>query len=168
MLGQGFVLTGIFRDGTIRPRMLHQPVINGLEFARTGSTLQGSYPVADFVRLRDVLSSDEGMLEYELQGVREVAGYPALRLKVSGAVQLLCQRCLEAIEHDMRINVLLQLAATQAEVDAEPMAAEGPERIAAGREMPVRDLVEDELLLAVPLAPRHARCGMAGSRSLKP
>ena len=32
------------------------------------------------------------------------------------------------------------------------------DRVVAGREMPVRDLVEDELILAVPYAPRHEDC----------
>ena len=41
--------------------MSHQPVIDGLEFARTGAKLQGTWPVAGFPRLRDVLRTDEGI-----------------------------------------------------------------------------------------------------------
>jgi uncharacterized protein len=146
--------------------MSHQPVINGLEFARTGSKLQGAWPVADFARLRDALRSDAGALRYELRGVPQENGHPALRLKVDGALQLSCQRCLGALEYPLRIEVLLRLAATQAEVDAEPIEAEGPELIVAGREMPVHDLVEDELLLAIPIAPHHESCaGREGQAS---
>ncbi|MBI1943631.1 MAG: DUF177 domain-containing protein [Betaproteobacteria bacterium] len=139
--------------------MSRQPVIDGLEFARTGSKLQGVWPVADFPRLRDALHADAGSLRYEIEGVPEEQGRPTLRLRVDGALQLVCQRCLGALELPLRIDVSLQLAATQAEIDAEPLAAEGPERIVAGREMPVHDLIEDELLLAIPIAPRHERCG---------
>ena len=114
--------------------------------------------MAGFSRLRDALCTNEGTLQYELLGVPQERGRPALRLRVGGALQLVCQRCLGALEFALHIDVSLQLAATQAEVDAEPLAAEGPERIVASREMPVRDLVEDELLLAIPLAPRHQRC----------
>ena len=138
--------------------MSHSPVIDGLEFARTGSKLQGAWPVAEFSRLRDVLRTDEGTLQYELLGVPQERAYPALRLKVGGTLQLVCQRCLGALEFALHIDVSLGLAATQAEVDAEPLEAEGPERIVAGPEMPVRDMVEDEVLLAIPLAPRHERC----------
>lgn len=143
--------------------MSHQPVIDGLEFARTGSKLQGAWPVAGFARLRDALRADDGILQYVLVGVPEERGRPALRLKVDGALQLVCQRCLGALEFPLRIDVSLQLAATQAEVDAAPLDPEGPEQIVAGREMPVRELVEDEVLLAIPLAPRHERC--AGRRA---
>ena len=138
--------------------MSHPPVIDGLEFARNGSKLQGAWSVADFPRLRDVLLTDKGTLQSVLRGVPEELGRPALRLKVDGALQLVCQRCLEALEYPLHIEVSLQLAATQAEIDADPLQAEGPERIVASREMPVRDLIEDELLLAIPLAPRHERC----------
>lgn len=145
-------------DDTIRGLMSHPPVIDGLEFARTGSKLQGTWPVADFPRLRDVLHADGGTLGYAVQGVPEEQGRPALRLRLEGELQLVCQRCLGALAFALRIEVSLQLAATQAEMDAEPLEAEGPERIVAGRKMPVRDLIEDELLLAIPLAPRHERC----------
>ena len=145
--------------------MPHQPVIDGLEFARTGAKLQGAWPVAVFARLRDALHTDEGTLRYELLGMPQLRGRPALRLKVGGSLQLVCQRCLGAHEFPLHIDVTLQLAATQAEVDAEPLETEGPEQIVAGREMQVRVLVEDEVLLAIPLAPRHERCE---GRELRP
>ncbi|HTQ78296.1 MAG TPA: YceD family protein [Burkholderiales bacterium] len=144
--------------------MPHQPVIDGLEFARTGGKLQGSWSIAGFARLREMLYSDSGTLRYELEGVPEAQGRPALRLKLEGAMQLVCQRCLGALDFPLRIESLLLLAATQAEIDAEPLEAEGPERIVAGREMPVQALVEDELLLAIPIAPRHERCAAGGAQ----
>ncbi|HLX80668.1 MAG TPA: DUF177 domain-containing protein [Burkholderiales bacterium] len=145
--------------------MSHQPVIDGLEFARTGSELRGAWPVADFPRLRDVLRTDEGTLQGELRGVPEELGCPALRLRVDGALQLVCQRCLGALDYPLHIEVSLHLAATQAEIDADSLQAEGPERIVASREMPVRDLVEDEVLLAIPLAPRHEHCGGSAAQA---
>jgi uncharacterized protein len=138
--------------------MAHQPVIDGLEFAKAGAKLQGAWPVAEFRRLRDALRSNEGTLQYELRGVPEHQGRPALRLRVDGALTLVCQRCLGALELPLQIEAWLLLAATQAEIDAEPLAAEGPESIVAGKEMPVQVLVEDEVLLAIPIAPRHEAC----------
>ena len=138
--------------------MPHQPVIDGLEFARTGAKLQGTWPIADFRRLRDALHADAGFLSYALQGVPEEQGCRALRLRVGGALQLICQRCLGALEFPLRIEVSLLLAATQDEIDTAPVEAEGPDCILAGKEMQVHDLIEDELLLALPIAPRHESC----------
>lgn len=154
------------------PVMSHQPVIDGLEFAKTGSKLQGEWPVSAFPRLGDLLHSDQGVLRYALVGVPEEQGWPALRLKCEGTLQLTCQRCLRAMDVPLHLAVSLQLLATQEEMDAEPLQAEGPERIVAGREMQVRVLVEDEVLLALPLAPRHEDCtgkpGQAGAAKPSP
>ena len=146
--------------------MSHQPVIDGLEFAKTGSRLQGAWPVAEFQRLRDVLRSGPGAVRYVLEGRPDAQGYPALWLKVEGTLPLVCQRCLGPIEYPLRAESLLRLVATQAEMDAAPLEPEGPESIVAGKEMQVRALVEDEVLLAIPLAPRHERC--AGGQARPP
>lgn len=138
--------------------MRHRPVIDGLEFARTGSKLQGTWPLTDFPRLRDVLRRDTGTVAYEVEGVPEAHGRPGLRLRLTGTLQLTCQRCLEGLDFPLQLESPLLLAATQAEIDAEPLEPEGPECIVAAREMPVHDLIEDELVLAVPIAPRHQRC----------
>lgn len=138
--------------------MSHQPVIDGFEFASAGASKQGVWPVADFPRLRDMLASDAGEVHYEIRGVRDERGRPSLRVTVRGTLQLRCQRCLEAMPFEVLTDETLVLAGTLAEIHAEPADAHAADRVVAGREMPVRDLVEDELILAVPYAPRHESC----------
>jgi uncharacterized protein len=138
--------------------MSHQPVIDGFEFATAGATQEGTLPLSSFPRLQDVLVSDSGNAAYKLQGVRDERGRPSLRLSVRSTLQLRCQRCLGALAHEVRAAALLVLAATQAEIDAEPTAVDSPDRVLAGKEMALRDLVEDELILALPYAPRHEGC----------
>ena len=139
--------------------MPHQPVIDALEFAQAGASLRGVCAVADFPRLRDALFSDSGTLEYELSGQRDAQGRAALWLRIRGALQLACQRCLGAMELPVDIDSRLVLAGSQHEIDAEPLTAESSDRVLASKSLLVRDLIEDELLLAVPYAPRHAQCG---------
>ena len=55
----------------------------------------------------------------------------------------------------MQTDETLVLAATLAEIHDEPADAHGPDRVVAGKEMALRELIEDELILAVPYAPRH-------------
>jgi uncharacterized protein len=136
----------------------HQPVIDGFEFASAGATQQGVWPISDFPRLRDMLAADAGEVGYEISGVRDERGRPSLRLKVSGTLQLRCQRCLEPMPFDVRTDETLVLAATLSEIHAEPASANARDRVVAGKEMSVRELIEDELILAVPYAPRHERC----------
>ena len=138
--------------------MSHQPVIDGFEFASAGATQQGFLPLRAFGRLREVLASDAGEVGYELRGVRDARGRPSLRLRVQGTLQLRCQRCLAPLAFEVQADEVLVLAATQAEIDADPADVESPDRVLAGKEMAVADLVEDELILALPYAPRHEQC----------
>jgi uncharacterized protein len=141
----------------------HQPVIDGFEFASAGATQQGVWPLSDFPRLRDMLATHAGEVAYEIRGVRDERGRPGLRLKVDGTLALRCQRCLEPMSFAVKTDETLVLAATLAEIHAEPADAHAPDRVVAGREMALRELIEDELILALPYAPRHESCSAAGA-----
>jgi uncharacterized protein len=135
-----------------------QPVIDGFEFASAGASMQGVWPLRDFPRLGDMLAMDAGEVAYEVDGVRDLRGRPSLRVRVRGTLQLRCQRCLEAMPFEVHADETLVLAQTLAEIHAEPADAHAPDRVVGGKEMPVRDLIEDELILALPYAPRHESC----------
>ncbi|MBV8031966.1 MAG: DUF177 domain-containing protein [Betaproteobacteria bacterium] len=138
--------------------MSHQPVIDGFEFASAGATQAGRLPVREFPRLRDLLASDAGEVEYEVCGLLDERGRPGLRLAVRGTLELRCRRCLEPVAAKIDEDELLVLASTQEEIDAEPADAELPDRVLASKAMALRDLVEDQIILALPYAPRHEAC----------
>src|SRR3979409_2423243 len=138
--------------------MPHQPVIDGFEFASAGATQSGTMPINGFSRLRDLLASDAGEVVYKVDGRRDERGRPSLRIGVQGTLQLRCQRCLEALPFEVNEEDLLGLAATQGEIDDEPGDPAAADRVLAGKQMAVRDLVEDELILALPYAARHEGC----------
>ena len=134
--------------------MLHRPVIDGLEFARSRGRLSGDWPIEDFPRLQGEVRSGTA-LRYELEGAPQEQGRPALRLRVTGTLQLACQRCLGPLEHPLRVDALLLLFDRESDIGA---SAEAPDGIVATKEMAVRDLIEEEVLLAIPYAPRHDGC----------
>ena len=138
--------------------MLHRPLIDAFEFARSSSRLSGDWPIGDFPRLQGVVHSSQGTLPYTLEGLPQEQGRPALRLHVHGTLQLTCQRCLGALEHALDADAVLLLFASESEIAAVPVEAEGPDCIVAAKEMPVRDLIEEEVLLAIPYAPHHEGC----------
>ncbi len=139
------------------------PLIDGFKFAETAGELRGRCKVAGFSRLQDVLSSNAGELDYEVTGAADEAGRPALHVKVAGPLQLTCQRCLKPLAFDLEVGETLVLARSEAEIEAQPVEPEAPDRILASKEMAVGTLLEDEILLAVPIAPRHEHCEPAGA-----
>lgn len=139
------------------------PLIDGFQFASTGQELRARCPVSAFGRLQDVLSSNVGEVDYEVVGTRDGMGRPALQVKVSGPLELTCQRCLKAMPFALEVDAILVLARTEAEIESHPVEPDGPDRILGTREMAVGTLLEDEVLLAVPFAPRHEQCSGDGA-----
>jgi len=130
-------------------------VIDSLEFARSEQEVAGELPIASLERLADVLVQNEGSLHYTLRGDRDERNRPRLHLSVDGALELQCQRCLEHLHHpvELRSTLLLIVPGEQTDEMDDP---EAPDAIEANAELDVVGLIEDELLLSLPLSPRHA------------
>jgi len=139
------------------------PIIDGFDFAGAGSSMRGAWAAGEFPRLRTLLHDAAGSVEYELHGARDELGRHSLDLRVTARLRLTCKRCLEAVGVELREDVTLWLARSQRELYAQPLTADGPDGVVAAKDMAVRDLVEDQLLLALPVAPRHDDCSAQGS-----
>lgn len=98
------------------------------------------------------------MLDFVLSGEINERGKPGLRLAVDGSVHLECQRCLGEVELPLRLEAQLEFAASEAEIMA---ADDEVERVLAGRDMSVAALVEEEVILALPMVPKHEQCRAA-------
>jgi DUF177 domain-containing protein len=134
--------------------MSQAEVIDGLQFARAALETAGTVGMERLPRLAQLQCSTEG-LEYRLRGGRAGSGKPCLRLSVRGSVELLCQRCLDPIQVPIAIDAELQLAESVREISE---ADDEIDRVLASRRMDVGGLVEDEVILALPMVPRHEEC----------
>lgn len=136
--------------------MSEQVLIDSLEFARGGGQLHGRISVAELGRLSDLLHSRDGEIEYSLVGHYGRQGRPALRCEIRGLLQLRCQRCLEALAFPLNLAGELEFEngaggmAGVAELDPGV-----PDVITPESDLDVVALIEDEVLLALPLAPMH-------------
>jgi uncharacterized protein len=80
-----------------------------------------------------------------------------LRLQVTAQVRRECQRCLQPVMLPLSVDRWLRFAddeATAAALDADS----DEDVLVASRQFDLRNLVEDELLLALPLVPMHEAC----------
>ena len=130
-------------------------VIDSLEFARAQQQSHGSLPVVGFPRLEDLLFDQDGSLEYEIRGTRDARNRPQLALRISGELHLQCQRCLERLQYEVEVENTLLLLPRGSEPDDNLDDPEAPDIIEASSELNVAGLIEDEVLLSLPLAPRH-------------
>lgn len=139
---------------------LKDMVIDGLEFARRGNHAHGAVAVASLSRVAESLAGNDGELDCEISGTHSADGHPELCLQVEGELQLRCQRCLEAMPFPLHIERRLRLMAPGAQWPDDELEEEDFDAIEASKELAVGSLIEDEVLLALPIAPRHDVCGM--------
>jgi uncharacterized protein len=129
-------------------------LIHGLQFARAALERRGSLGIENLPRLGQIQGSTEG-LEYCLRGGAASNGRECLRVSVKGEVRLVCQRCLGALVVPLDVKVELQLAEDPREI---AQAQDEIDRVLASGAMDVAQLVEDEVILALPMVPRHEAC----------
>jgi len=148
--------------------MYARPFIDSLDFAGNGRQISGKVPVAGLPRLLDTLEDPQGTLEYTVRGGVDKLGNNLLDVSITGNCRLRCQRCLGAMEHAVRIDTRLLLR-DQASLDAlDDNVAGGEEEefdsILADAHLDVLDLLEEEILLSLPIAPKHelGACQAAG------
>ena len=152
--------------------MYARPFIDSLDFARNGRVISGEVQVAELPRLLDMLENPQGILAYNLQGGVNKLGSHFLDIDVSGRCQLRCQRCLNGLGYPVRLNTRLLLR-NQAELDALDDMEGGEEAefdsILADAHLNVLDLLEEEILLSLPIAPKHelGACQVADGEKMR-
>jgi len=135
--------------------------IDGLQFARGRGVVSGTLGIDALQRLA-ALGCESATLRYAVRGGQNVKGRPSLTIEVSGELRVACQRCLGSLDLPLEMTTELELAGTQAEIDA---ADDDLDRVLASRAMDVAALVEDEAILALPMVAMHPHCETAVARS---
>jgi uncharacterized protein len=140
------------------------------EFARSGRQAAGGLRISQLPRLSNEVPADarereasftwqaEGSTQPELQDDGSEAPQPYLRLAVHGSAWLECQRCLAPYEQSFDVDATYRLVATEEEAEAYPLDDDELDVIVGSRQFDLVDLIEEELLLSLPLVPKHDVC----------
>ena len=134
--------------------------IDAFDFGRMKEQRKGELAVAELPRLARECVESSGTLRWTLTGGTHDSGHRQLMLQVDGAVQLLCQRCLKPFSYLIASQSVLVLVQDEAQADqVEAMLDDDSIDVIVGaKAMDVIELIEDEALLAIPQAPKHAQC----------
>jgi uncharacterized protein len=133
-------------------------VINSLAFARDGMRLAGRIPIVELSRLADALVGTDGVVDYQLVGQLDREGKAYLLLDLVGNLNLRCQRCLEPVVIPLKVAGRFLLVPPGQSWPDEELADDGFDAITAEKEMALLALIEDEVLLALPIVPTHDVC----------
>ncbi len=143
------------------PQRIHALDIWAL--ARSGLALEGSNQVADMPRLQPVCAAPaQQPVRWRLQGLLKPGpdGHdrPWMVLHVDAQLPLECVRCLQPVEQHLHIERNFRFVADEATALTEDADSE-EDLLALTPPLDGLNLIEDELLMAMPLLPKHDNCG---------
>ncbi len=145
-------------------------LIDPFEFCRNGESLKGKASLSQLSRLAAVCVDQADELEWEVSGAVNKLNQAELSLRVSGTVNLVCQRCLLPLVFDVDSETAVLIAKTEEQADEMEGTLgneDSVEVIVADGKINVLDLIEDEVLLSLPLSSKHEICPDSSMSELK-
>lgn len=134
--------------------------VEPFRWAEQGRQLRGPVSIAELRRLAPLLRSPEGEVDVQLQFGIDEQRIPYVQGHVTGGLEVTCQRCLGSLVLPVNLEFCLGLVKSESEGDRlvdgyEPLIVEnGSISIAA--------VIEDELVLALPIIARHPESEACG------
>ena len=141
--------------------MFEQALIDGLRFAREGQRLLGQLPLSSLPRVAEELLETTGSVSYALTGFVDSNGRPGIVAQTQAQLPLICQRCLNRLDFDLHRHTRFLLVSDEAELPALENEEMDMETVSIEAVKNVADLIEQEVLLALPMVPAHAEGGCA-------
>jgi uncharacterized protein len=138
-------------NGPYYTRPMASALSDGVDCARLaddGVVLEREYPLSELPRLQDILADARGSVKARFAFVKVGDGRAGASVAVQAVPQLICQRCLKGFAFKVAADSQIEFAGSEA--DALP---ESPREmyLMDGGSVSLRDLAEEELLLALPL-----------------
>ncbi len=144
---------------------MEQRFIDTSEFTRLGRQLQGTLALQSLQRLTaDLPPQGDGVARWSVRGWQDAGGRARLEVCVAAAPVVQCQRCMQPMAWPVDACSVLQVmdapdaGAGPESADAQMPADDWVEPVEASTRLDLHDLVEDEIILALPGVPMHAQC----------
>jgi len=134
-----------------------------LTFAKNASQLSGEFPLDTFERLRqeDIRETPVENVHWDLRGeeikTEDGENQIWLHLNASTQVTLTCQRCLTPAIFDLEVSRNFRFVANEQIALAQDDENE-EDLLALDRRFNSLGLIEDELIMSLPIVPRHPSC----------
>ncbi len=132
------------------------PVLDAWRMVAARRQFEGSLPLSGMSRLAGTLADTDGDCRFTLEFGRDALDVPFVEVRAEAELPLVCQRSLERFLLPVSVVQRLGLVTDEAQEAALP---EGMEPIQPGPDgaLDPAGLIEDELILAVPVVPIDPR-----------
>ena len=133
-----------------------------------GQVFEGRLRPGELPRLRDLLANGEGELHFRIEALLDARRRHIVTCIIRGFVFLTCQATLEAFPHAVSIDDRLVLVAGEFELPPIEEESDAEDYVLAEAPLEVRDLVEESVILALPMVPRKPGLPEASEKGERP
>jgi uncharacterized protein len=141
--------------------MLDPNLIDTITFTRERQQCSGEVRLQALNRRvwsHELLVQRDGIIQFQARGGIDRWQRPFINVSVKGELQLVCQRCLQAVSWTLSDQSHVVLFADEQSLDEAMVADEALEGILWQEQFNLASLIEDQILMAIPVAPRHNDC----------
>ena len=131
------------------------PTVDVFALARSGRYEEGSIAVELLKRLTPLLATPTGTVQWRLQGMIDALGRPAATLSLRADLTVNCDKCALPLALPFEITEHYWFVRSEEELQRLPIDTEEEEPLVGSSTFQIVNLVEDELILALPISPRH-------------
>lgn len=138
-------------------------LVDVVAWAERGRMQSGATPLRSYLRLAQSVraSSDDSVVAWQVAGewraTPDAVRRPALALMADVVLPLTCQRCLDEVRVTVHVDRHLVFALDEARAALLDADADD-DVLALTQPLDLQNLIEDELILALPMIPHHATC----------
>ena len=132
----------------------HSLLIDNIAFAKHDEHIEGTLTLAECTRLADLLQSAE--IHYTLQGENNLGRF-MLNLQLDASLQVSCQRCLNPMPLHLQreFHYLINDTPLSDNEFTDLEQIDDVDLQEPSQAMDLVALIEDEMLMALPIAPTH-------------
>lgn len=127
--------------------------VDPFRLAAKQEPLKGAIPLKQMKRLLSSLCSNEGDVLIDVVFSLDLNRAVLLSGTIQADIKLICQRCME--EMDLPVKLDFQIAFARSEAEMERLPDEYEVTLIEDTPIMLSDLIEDEIILALPTIPKH-------------
>jgi len=122
-------------------------------FAKKEISLSGIYQISDFPKISEIASNKKDNVRVELSFYLKNNKTPCVDGIIHLDIVLACQRCLDDLSIALKVN--FNLAFVRHNQESEELDSHYEIYVIEDEELETHDLISDEILLSIPMAPMH-------------
>ena len=127
--------------------------VDPIRLATRKERFQGTIPLKQMKRLVNALSCGDGEVYIDVEFSVDINQVVILAGQIKADTKLICQRCMGEMELPIALDFQLAFVRSEAEMERLPEGYEAT--LIDNKSMMLSDIIEDEILLALPPIPKH-------------